>query len=126
MTTTAAKKATTSVDKTAPENWEWEVKTEGAAIKVIFDTIGDVFIGQYLNREHIQNEPAADGSNRSFYTFNFRGTDDDVYTIGESYALTEAMEDIDPGMWCRITYVRDVPTARKLNPMKAFKVETRK
>lgn len=124
--TTAKKTATSAIDPNSPENWEWETKKEAAAIKIIFDTIGDTFIGQYTSKEYIQNEPAADGTDRSFWVFNFYGTNGELYAIGESYSLTEGMEDVDPGQWVRLTYVRDVPTARKLNPMKSFKVEVRK
>jgi hypothetical protein len=127
MTATAAKKtAAPAIDNTVPENWEWDVVKEAAAIKVIFDTIGDNFIGQYKGREFIENEPAADGSDRSFWTFNFLGTDGELYTVPESYDLKEKMEDIEINTWTRLEYVRDVKTARNLNPLKSFRVSVRK
>lgn len=127
MTATAAKKAAApDVDPNAPENWEWDIVKEAAAIKVIFDEIGDVFIGKYAGKEFVENEPSADGKDRSFWNFNFTGTDGELYAVPESYDLIEKMEDIEPGVWVRLEYVRDVKTARNLNPLKSFRVSVRK
>lgn len=117
--------ATEKVVTDSPENWEWDVVQETPAIKVVFDTIGDVFIGELIGMEHIDNEPAADGSDRSFDQWLFL-LEGERYAIADSYSLGEALRKIDPGKWCRIEYVRDVPTARKLNDMKAFRVSVRK
>lgn len=110
----------------SPEGWEWETVAEGAPLRIIFDTIGDVFIGQYIGEEHIDQEPAADGSDQSFDLFNFRGRDGEKYAINKSYALAEAMQKVNPGDWCRITYIKDVKTSRKLNDMKDFKVDVKR
>lgn len=128
MTATANKKviASAQTDDTAPESWEWDVVKEAAAIKVIFDTIGDTFVGQYAGKEFVENEPSADGKDRSFWNFNFRGTDGEMYAVPESYDLIEKMEDIDEGTWTRLEYVRDVKTSRNLNPLKSFRVSIRK
>src|SRR6185369_13595934 len=111
----ATTKATVPAVETNPENWEWDVVKEAAGIKVIFDTIGDTFIGQYVGKEFVENEPSADGKDRSFWNFNFRGHDGDLYTIGESYDLKDKMEDIEEGVWVRLEYLRDVKTARNQN-----------
>lgn len=109
----------------SPEGWEWETVVEGAPARVVFDTIGDSFIGQFIGEEHVDQEPAADGSDPSFDLFLYRGQDGDRYAINKSYALAEAMVKVEPGQWCRITYIKDIATSRKLNPMKDFKVDVR-
>lgn len=110
----------------SPEGWEWDTVAEGAANRVVFDTIGDSFIGQYIGDQHVEREPSADGEDQSFDLFNYRGRDGELYAINKSFALEEAMRKVQPGQWCRITYIKDVPTGRKLNPMKDFKVDVRK
>lgn len=110
----------------APEDWEFETVSEEAPTRIIFDTIGDTFVGQYIGMEHIDREPAADGSDQSFDQFLYRGRDGDRYAIYESFDLKEGMEKVAPGQWCRLTYLKDVKTARNLNPMKSFRVDVRK
>lgn len=110
----------------SPEDWEWDTVAEGTATRVVFDTIGDSFIGMYIGDEHIEQEPNAKGEDQSFDLFNFRGRDGERYAINKSYALEEAMEKVSEGLWCRITYIRDIPTKRNQNPMKDFKVDVRK
>jgi hypothetical protein len=109
----------------SPEGWEWETVAEAAATKVVFDTIGDSFVGQFQNAEYIEREPAADGSDQSFTVYLFKGRDGDLYSIQQSFSLEEAMKKVSTGDWTRITYVKDVPTARKLNDMKSFQVDIR-
>jgi hypothetical protein len=110
----------------SPEGWEWETVAEGAANRVVFDTIGDSFVGKYIGEEHVALEPASDGSDPSFDLYNFRGRDGELYAINKSYALEKAMEKVNAGDWCRVTYIKDVKTARKLNDMKDFRVDIRK
>lgn len=126
----------TTVDETAdvstsPEGWEWETVAEESAATVVFDTIGDVFIGEYLGSEHIEpengkrNEQSGENED-AFDRFVFRARDGKRYAINKSYKLNAAMEDVDEGQWVRITYVADIETSRKLNPMKDFRVDVRK
>ena len=110
----------------SPEGWEWETVEEGAPTKILFDTIGDSFVGQYIDDEHVDREPTANGEDMSFVLFIFRGRDGDRYAINKSFALEEAMKKVDRGAWCRITYIKDIPTARKQNDMKDFRVDVRK
>jgi hypothetical protein len=110
----------------SPESWEWETVEEGASIRVIFETVGDSFIGQFIGREHVDREPAADGTDQSFDLLLFRGRDTERYTINVSFALDEAMKKVNLNEWVRITYIKDVKTARKLNDMKDFRVDVRR
>lgn len=107
----------------APSDWEFETVTEESPTLVEFDTIGDIFIGQYVGVEHIDPKNEKD---EPFDRFNFRGRDGDLYALNQSYKLEMAMEKIEPGQWVRVTYIKDIPTGRKLNPMKDFRVDVKK
>lgn len=114
----------------SPEGWDWNTVAEGTAIKVIFDTIGDSFVGQLLGEEHIDQEPNAKGEDQSFDLYLFRGQDGERYSINQSYALVEAMALVKIDQWCRITYIKDVTTQKSknasgYNAMKDFKVDVR-
>lgn len=111
---------------TAPTDWEWETVAEGSATVVIFEKVGDEFIGQYTAEEHIEREPNAKGEDQSFDRFILIGRDGERYALNKSYALEEAMRKVQIGQWCRILYFKEIPTARGQNPMKDFKVSVRK
>lgn len=111
---------------TSPEGWEWETVVDESPTLVIFDTVGDVFIGQYMGEEHIEQPVDDKGEDQSFDRFNFRGNDGAPYAINKSYKLAEGMSKVDVGDWCRITYIKDIPTNRKLNPLKDFRVDVRR
>jgi len=105
-------------DVSAPEGLQWDTIADESALTVIFDEIGDVFVGRYVGVEHIvptNDEP--------FDRFTFRGKDEQLYAVNQSYKLADALENCKPGTWVRITYVKDIPTKRALNPMKDFKVD---
>lgn len=128
MTAKAAKKAVPAavnaeeLISNAPDDWEFETIVEESPTMVIFDTIGDVFIGQYIGIEHID---PANGKDEPFDRFTFRGRDGELYAVNQSYKLEKALEDVDKGTWVRITYTKDIPTSRNLQPMKDFRIETR-
>lgn len=108
---------------TAPEGWEWETISEESPTKVIFDTPGDVFIGEFVGLRHITPD---NGKDDPFDVFVFVGRDDAQYSINTSYRLIEGMKNVPEGAMCRITYTKDVVTGRGLNPMKDFRVDVRK
>jgi hypothetical protein len=110
----------------APETWEWDTVSEAAATRVVFDTIGDTFVGKLLRKDYIEREPAADGKDQSFHLWVFKGRDGDTYAINNSYEIDEALANIPFETWVRIQYLKDVKTARNLNPMKSFKVDVKK
>lgn len=109
-----------------PEDWNWDTVAEAAATKVVFDTFGDSFVGQYKGREEVKQEPTADGANQDFTMHRFLGRDGDTYAVNNSFSLDEGLEDVPIDTWVRLTYVKDVPTGRKLNPMKSFKIDVRR
>lgn len=111
----------------SPIGWEWETVAEAAATRVVFDTIGDTFVGQFIGIDHIDREPSANGEDQSFDLYNFRGRDGDLYAVNNSYSLQEPLSKPDViGKWVRLTYIKDVKTGRKLNDMKSFQVDIRK
>jgi hypothetical protein len=110
----------------APEDWEWETVADGAPTGVVFENIGESFVGQYLEISHVDREPAADGSEQSFDLFIFKGGDGERYSLNMSYALKEAMAKVSAGDWVRITYVKDIKVAKWPTPMKDFKVQIKK
>jgi len=113
---------------TSPEGWEWDTVASEAGTKVIFDEIGDVFVGQFVGVEHIAPEGTdKDGKPKEpFDLYMFRGVDDELYSINSSYALVAAMANVEKGQWCRLTYVKNVEVAGRPEPMKSFRVEVRK
>ena len=115
-----------NADVTAsPEDWNWETVAKEAPTKIIFDTIGDVFVGKYVGKEHIEREPDAEGKDRSFWLHKFEGRDGDVYSVNDSFDLNEKMAEDMIGKWVRLTYLKDVKTERGLNAMKSFRVDVR-
>jgi hypothetical protein len=112
-----------TVDVSAPDEWEFDTLVEESPTMIIFDEIGDVFVGQYVGVEHIDPD---NGKDEPFDRFNFRARDGKLYGVNQSYQLVNAMEKVEPGQWIRITYAKDIPTKRGLNPMKDFKIDVRK
>jgi len=112
----------------APADWDFETVADESPTTVIFDTIGDVFLGLYKGTEHIVTGKidAETGKPEEFDRFVFKGRNGELYSINQSYKLDATFEDIKPETWVRITYVKDIPTARKLSPLKDFKVDVRK
>lgn len=101
----------------------WKTVTEGAATKVGFDTLGDVFIGTLLGQVHIAPE-----NDDPFDVWQFRAadgqeglTDNELVNINTSYGLRD-LESVPIGSLVRLEYVKDVPT-NKGNPMKSFLIQ---
>ena len=112
-------------DITDFDTWEWETVQEESATRVIFDTVGDEFIGKYLGSEHITPDKKTEDT-EEFDLFLFLGTDGERYALNYSYSLVKAMEKVAINDWTRIVYTKDLPTKRGLNPMKDFRVDVRR
>ena len=108
-------------DVSAPEGLQWETIAEESATTVIFDKVGDEFVGRYVGVEHIVPE-----KDEPFDRFTFRAKDGQLYAINQSYKLAEALTEVKPDTWVRIKYVKDIPTKRALNPMKDFVIDVAK
>jgi hypothetical protein len=112
-----------SLVTTAPDDWEFEVVAEESPIRAIFENFGDTFIGQYQGIQHVVPKNEGDDP---FDLFLFRARDERLYAVNTSFKLIEAMEGVDEGTWVKLEYVKDIPTGRKLQPMKDFRVSIRK
>lgn len=107
---------------TTPENWEFETVVEESGIKVIFDTVGDIFVGEFVGTELIT---PPNGVDEPFTLYHFRGRDKQLYSVNESYKMKEAKGKLNAGDWVRLTYTKDIESS-KGNPMKDIKVEVKK
>jgi hypothetical protein len=104
---------------------QWTTINAGAATQIKFDTIGDVFIGTLLGSRTITPE-----HDEPFDVWEFEATEQDGLADGElvnlsqSYALRD-LGNVATGTLCRIEYLKDVPTAKGLNPMKSFLIQVK-
>lgn len=101
---------------------EWETIEREAPTQVVFDTIGDEFIGRYIGSQNIEL-PDSDGD--TFRQDTFEGGDGEIYAINPGFQLREVLDRVQPGNWVRITYKKDVDTGQP-SPMKSFQVDVRK
>jgi hypothetical protein len=117
-------------DVSADESWEFETVVEESPTVIIFDKIGDQFVGQYRGRETVSFETldaeTKQMKTETFDRFTFRARDKQLYAINSSFQLEQGMEKVMEGDWARITYTKDIPTKRGLNPLKDFRIEVRK
>jgi tRNA nucleotidyltransferase/poly(A) polymerase len=111
----------TSLVTTAPDDWDFETVADESPTKVIFEKFNDTFVGQFVELLHI----VPDNGEDPFDLFTFRSRDENLYAVNSSYKMIQAMAEIEPGTWVRLTYVKDIDT-RKGNPMKDIKVEKRR
>lgn len=110
---------------TAPDEWEFETVVDETPARVIFDNVGDTFVGQYVEMLHVEQEPDKNGVDQSFDLYVFRGRDGNLYSINRSFKMEKAMGKVEIGDWCRITFVKEIDS-NKGNPMKDLKVEVRR
>lgn len=105
-----------------PEGWEFDTAIEESGIKVVFDTIGDTFVGRFEGIEHVEPD---NGKDDPFDMLTFTGRDGQKYSVNSSYKLAEMAAKVQPGTWCRLVYTKDVPSS-KGNPMKDIRVDVRR
>lgn len=106
------------------EDTGWTTVTEESATRIIFDKVGDEFIGAYLGHDLVQGE---------YDYVLFRGTDGNLYSMSCGYKLQDAFGSavdetagkIAEGTTVRLTYVKDVPMGTGRNPMKDIKVDAK-
>lgn len=111
------------------DSTEWETVTEASPTKIIFDTIGDRFIGTYqgeLNIAAEMNITKDHPEGEAFDMYLFRGVDGELYSVNKSYKLMMGLDGVDIGTLCRLTYVADIPTGRGLNPMKDITLDVKR
>jgi len=113
----------------APEDWEFETVAEESPTHVLFDTVGDVFVGQFKGRITIEHTVPVDKEHpngvNTFDLFTFRGQDGELYAVNTSGKLDDAMSVVKEGAWVRLTLVKFIPS-KKGNDFKDFRVEVKK
>lgn len=111
-----------------PNDWNWDTVREEVPTGILFDKQGESFVGQFVEKRHVEREPSADGTDQSFDIYIFTGRDTKPYSLSNSYALDETYDKglMKAGDWCRIEYVKDVKTGRGLNDMKDLRIQIRK
>jgi hypothetical protein len=122
MSGKANQDATTPDVSTSPEEWEFEEVVSDAPTVIVFDTIGDQFIGKYNGIQHVE----ARASREEYERFAFTGIDGNRYAVSKSRTLDDLMKKVPVGQWVRITYTGDIPQSKGFHPMKDFTVEVKR
>lgn len=99
---------------------EFETVTE-SRVKIVFDTIGDVWKGYYEGTEMITDPNTAE----EYKYLNFRDDDGEAFTTSASYILNQAFEKIAIGMYVRIE-LTGLAESKRGNDLKQYKVQVRK
>lgn len=107
-----------------PADFDFETSHREAADQIVFDTIGDEFVGEYLGPEEITFTDK-DGEEQTFTQLRFQ-VGDNLYGINAGYELREAYKNIPAGSITRTVYVKDVKITGQQSPMKSFRVDTAK
>lgn len=105
---------------------QWETAVPETGDQIVFDTIGDQFIGLYLGSRVVE-VLEKDGRTSAFKILMFTGTDGKPYQINAGWKLDSAFESaaVPDRSIVRITYVKDVDTGQN-DPMKDYRVEVAK
>lgn len=98
----------------------WETVQDESPDRIIFDTIGDTYVGLFLGIEHVipESNPEEDFYQAHFYD------EDSPKVIAGGYSLMRALQKVEVGREARMLYVKDIDTGKK-DPMKDFKVWAR-
>lgn len=104
-----------------PSQFEFTTVHEEAGDQIVFDTIGDEYIGEYMGPEVIEFTNKK-GEDESFTQLKFRDPHG-VKVVNAGYELRKAFEKIEPGTITRVKYVKDVRISGQESPMKSFRVD---
>lgn len=122
----------TAILTEAPDDWEFETVIEESPTHVIFNKIGDRFIGQFVGRVTVtpENPPDLDPSSKlykaPFDLFHFRGQDGELYAVNTSGKLDKQFDElVKPNDWVRLTLIKTIASS-KGNDFKDFRVEVRR
>jgi hypothetical protein len=111
--TEMASKATTD------DGWTQVSEDEVDETKIVFDTIGDVFVGRYLGSRNLSN---ADGA---YMQLRFQGEDGTHYFTNANYSLQKAFANIRVGTTCRVTFTDEKDVGQR-SMLKVYRVDTRR
>jgi hypothetical protein len=102
---------------------EWEEVSGESPTRILFDTVGDEFIGTYLGTETI--DPGEDGD-EPFDVILLRDLDGKPFQASNSYRLMTGLKKVTPGQIVRIRYIKDIPMTGPRNDMKDFTVDVKR
>lgn len=103
---------------------EFNTVMEESGVPILFEEIGDVFVGQYLGPTEI--DPTGEPED-AFTQHKFRDADGTIRVVNGGYKLNVGLEGIESGTIVRITRAHDVPINDPgKNPMKDYRIEVAK
>lgn len=104
-----------------PQPDEWEEVSGESPDRIIFDTVGDQFIGTFVGFDIIN------AGDEPFEVILLESREDGkLYQTSASYKLAQGIRKATPGQVVRITYVKDVPMGPGRNDMKDFTVDVKR
>lgn len=109
-------------EKPTNDGWVTVSEPEVDETKIVFDTIGDEFIGTYLGMRSIVNE---DGK---FTQLRFKGigeAEGEIFFTNANYSLNKSFTKVRPGRVVRVTFVEEKDTGQD-SPMRIFQVDVKK
>lgn len=104
---------------TQESGWKTVSEDEVDETKIVFDTVGDVFVGRYLGTRNLSN------SDGGYTQIRFQGEDGAHYFTNANYSLQKSFTDMRPGTTCRVTFVSEKDTGQR-SPMRVFRVDVRR
>ena len=100
---------------------EWDTVRDESATVILFSKPGQRFVGHYEGIEEITPE-----NDEPFTRHRFTGLNGKPYAVNNSYVLQEGLKNVQKGNLVRLTYVKDIPTGKNMNPMKDIKVQVKR
>jgi hypothetical protein len=114
------KRILTMPNPTSQED-EFVVVSDGESepeTKIVFDTIGDQFTGEWLGFRHMDNDSG--GYQQARFML-----DNEVYFTNANYSLRNGLKDVRIGAKVRVTFTSETDTGQR-NPMRNFTIEVAK
>lgn len=105
-----------------PNAFQWEIAHEESPDQIVFDTIGDEYVGLYLGQETIEFADKRSGEAKEFVQLRFRDPVG-LRVINAGYDLLQAFAKIAPGTMCRVVLMKLVDVGQN-DPMKSYRVWT--
>lgn len=100
------------------DEWQTVSEDEVDETKIVFDTIGDEFIGIYLGPRIIEQE------DHKFTQYRFQ-VGEDYYFTNAGYSLMRGMSNVPKGSRVRIVFSSERDTGQE-SPMRIFTVQVSK
>ena len=123
-----AKGDITPVDDTAPVGYdptayEWDIVHEESPDQIVFDTIGDEYVGLYLGAEVIEFESKKNKNEVETFTQHRFRDPGGITVINGGYELNAELAKIAPDTMLRIRLMKLVDVGQN-DPMKSYRIWT--